>query len=280
MRRSLPAAFLLLATTANAQLVINEVDYDQPGTDSAEFLELKNTGSTAYPMGNVSVVLVNGSSGTPSVYASITSPDWPALAGGGYFTLCPSGCDARLQAASNAIQNGPSDAIALLDLSDSTIIDVLAYEGDVAGYMEGHGTTIGDDNVSVGRSLGRWPDGADTDDNAADFALMCITPGAANQANTTECDTPTGINTLEQGPGLTVFADPGNDLLWMLAERTGAGAIVFEVFALDGSLLARRTVDKGGKASWAWSTNGAHGRVYLVRATTGTSSLTRRIVMP
>ena len=39
------AAFLVLAAPASAQstsLVVNEVDYDQASTDTAEFLEIKN----------------------------------------------------------------------------------------------------------------------------------------------------------------------------------------------------------------------------------------------
>lgn len=35
-------AALALAGSAQAQLVINELDYDQPGTDTAAFIELKN----------------------------------------------------------------------------------------------------------------------------------------------------------------------------------------------------------------------------------------------
>ena len=38
------ACLSLFAAAARGQLVINEVDYDQPGTDSAEFIELLNTG--------------------------------------------------------------------------------------------------------------------------------------------------------------------------------------------------------------------------------------------
>ncbi|MGA9534211.1 MAG: hypothetical protein WBR18_15950, partial [Anaerolineales bacterium] len=42
-------------------LVINEVDYDQPGTDMAEFVEIKNTGESAVDLSLATLVLVNGS---------------------------------------------------------------------------------------------------------------------------------------------------------------------------------------------------------------------------
>jgi hypothetical protein len=47
-------SFLFIAYVSHAQqgigtlsLVINEVDYDVPSSDTTEFIELKNTGSTA-----------------------------------------------------------------------------------------------------------------------------------------------------------------------------------------------------------------------------------------
>src|SRR4029079_11644454 len=50
LRRTLFAAaawslLALSARAASAQVVINEIDYDQPGTDTAEFVELKNVGT-------------------------------------------------------------------------------------------------------------------------------------------------------------------------------------------------------------------------------------------
>jgi hypothetical protein len=48
---------------ASTTLVINEIDYDQPGTDAAEFIELKNVGSSAIGLSGYSVELVNGNGG-------------------------------------------------------------------------------------------------------------------------------------------------------------------------------------------------------------------------
>jgi hypothetical protein len=79
---------------------------------------------------------------------------------------------------------------------------------------------------------------------------------------------------------LLLIADPGNDRVLMYTEQPQPGSVTFEVFAVDGSLLASRTVDKGVKASWAWNTGGAHGRVVLVRATSRAGATVRRIVLP
>ena len=37
------------------EVVINEIDYDQAGTDTAEFIELKNVGSVAADLSDFSV---------------------------------------------------------------------------------------------------------------------------------------------------------------------------------------------------------------------------------
>ena len=54
---------LLLATGRSAvgQLVINEVDYDQPSTDTAEFIELQNVGADAVELSDFTLELINGS---------------------------------------------------------------------------------------------------------------------------------------------------------------------------------------------------------------------------
>ena len=67
VRRAFPVFLFvllsLLATSAFGQVVINEVDYDQIGTDSAEFLELKNIGAGPVNLDNFTVELVNGNAG-------------------------------------------------------------------------------------------------------------------------------------------------------------------------------------------------------------------------
>jgi hypothetical protein len=50
-----PGAANDCAVTAEPVLVINEIDYDQPSTDTAEYVEIKNTGSVdAYFAGRIS----------------------------------------------------------------------------------------------------------------------------------------------------------------------------------------------------------------------------------
>ena len=53
---------------ASTTVVINEVDYDQASTDTAEFLELKNVSATAINLDSYAVELVNGTGGGAVVY--------------------------------------------------------------------------------------------------------------------------------------------------------------------------------------------------------------------
>ena len=67
-------ATLALATPASAALVINEIDYDQPSTDTAEFLEIANTGTEPVDLGTYSVRLINGGVTPAAQYRSFALP--------------------------------------------------------------------------------------------------------------------------------------------------------------------------------------------------------------
>ncbi len=166
-------------------LVINEVDYDQVGTDMAEFIELKNVGSTTVNLDSYTLELVNG--GDNTVYQTVDLPNIN-LAPGDYFVICGNGstvpnCDFPFPGAlSNRIQNGAPDAVRLL-LNNALQVDALSYEGTVTGAAEGTGTASSDSDGTHGVGLSRLPNGNDTNDNNSDFGLTCITPGTANTGN-------------------------------------------------------------------------------------------------
>jgi len=170
------------AGAVSTSLVINEVDYDQPSTDTAEFLELKNASASAINLDSYTVELVNGTGGGAAIYDSIDLPA-VSLAAGDYFVVCANAatvpnCDLDDEPDTNFIQNGSPDAIGLRE--SGTLIDALSYEGDSgAPYTEGTGAGLNDDAVSATEGLSRCPDGTDTDQNNADFLLRTDTPGAA-----------------------------------------------------------------------------------------------------
>ncbi len=66
-------SFGSIGSAASTSLVINEVDYDQPGTDAAEFLELKNVSGAPIGLDAYGLAFVNGANG--STYLTVDLPD-------------------------------------------------------------------------------------------------------------------------------------------------------------------------------------------------------------
>jgi hypothetical protein len=182
-----------------ACIVINEVDYDQPGmVDAAEFIEILNVSAGPVDLAGHLVVLVNGANNPPTVYRTYDLAPSGTLGVGEYLVIAPmafnvNGAKHVVAPATDAIQNGGAspDGLAIFHLPTTTIVDALSYEGSVAPFtimmmfgpynlVEGNPTPIADLNVGV-LSLVRLPNGSDTNDAATDWALSTMpSPGLAN----------------------------------------------------------------------------------------------------
>jgi predicted extracellular nuclease len=168
---------------ATPKLVINEVDYDQDGTDAAEFIEIKNNGTSAVDLTGYSVELVNDTGGGAAIYGTFALPS-VSLAAGDYFVVCANtatvaNCDLDVSPDTNLIQNGAPDAVGLR--YETTLVDAVSYEGDTgAPYTEGSGVGL-EDGGDFSGSIARCPDGMDTDVNNVDFVNVDVpTPGEVN----------------------------------------------------------------------------------------------------
>ncbi|RPJ28367.1 MAG: ExeM/NucH family extracellular endonuclease [Chloroflexi bacterium] len=183
---TMAADFVFSFDTAGAavanDLVINEIDYDQAGTDTAEFVEIRNNDSVSVDLSAYSVQMINGNLGGAVQYRLFSLPA-VSLAAGDYFVLCANNttvanCDLDVAPETDLVQNGAPDAVALL--FNGSVIDTVSYEGDTgAPYTEGSGTGLVDTG-SGAQSISRCPDGSDTDVNNIDFSEHLSTPGAAN----------------------------------------------------------------------------------------------------
>lgn len=276
------------ALSSPAQLVINEIDYDQQSTDTEEYVEILNTGIGPVSLASVSVIMYNGSSGSPVEYRNIGNALWPDLAAMDYFVVCANAsataeCDYQAAPATNLIQNGPSDAIALVSTENPTpqVLDAVSYVGTLAGMSEGTGTSAEDTNDSPGVSIGRFPDGQDTQDNIADFHFMCSTPGAANVIDPVQCDLSTGM----RAP-LPAFAQffllPAPDGMHVMAFDLNAEAepLIFDLFDARGTLLTSHSGSAAPRASWSIDATDLRGQLLIVRLSTPTRQESRRFVLP
>lgn len=174
-------------------LVINEVNYDNPDADTAEYVEIYNGGAVDVNLTGYALHLVNGSNN--SVYLDIDLGGAGTLAAGQFLLVAPDGLSSPAEAlrvtlpeiSNGAIQNGAPDGIVLVSATE--VIDAIAYEGSLPavglgspyGSVDlGDGSALTDSNGTVG-SIARKIDGVDTDVHADDWAFTTLlTPGAPN----------------------------------------------------------------------------------------------------
>jgi hypothetical protein len=191
---------LVVGVAAYGQLFINEIDYDQPSTDTYEFLEL------AGPAGvytNVVVDLVNGNGGASYKTINLSSITLTNESGGyGFYVVgVPevANVDYSTGLASNWIQNGDPDGVQLS--VGGTIVDAVAYEGAL-NDLSGNPMEV---------ASGDYPDNWE---GAADTSLSRV--GLDNSPWIATANTPGAINTgqvLAAGTNYPPVADAGVDQL-------------------------------------------------------------------
>ena len=182
--------FLLLVfvtTFSTAQLYINEIESDSPGTDDAEFIELYSTSPNTSLDGYV-LVLFNGSD--DASYAAYDLDGYSTDANG-YFVIGDSGVTGvSITFLSSGLQNG-ADAVALYQANKSdfpndtaatttNLVDAVVYDNnhaDDTALLTGLGETTqfnedeGDNGAT--NSLQRQADGS--------FIAGTPSPNTSNQ---------------------------------------------------------------------------------------------------
>ena len=176
-----PANLFPNALQLPVELVINEIDYDTEGSDTAEFVEILNPGASAVDLSGYRVELVDGSGS--EAYATYTGSG--QLGAGKYFVIgdtaviqpdppLPVGT-LTLALDSKGLQQGP-DIVRIVKISTEKVMDAVQYEGRANGAGEGASAPSDTED----KSIGRCPNGSDTNDNGADFVTMAPTPGKTN----------------------------------------------------------------------------------------------------
>ena len=138
---------------AATSVFINEIHYDNAGTDAGEAIEIEGEAGT--DLAGYSIVLYNGNGGAP--YATVP------LGG-----IIGAACDTRgvlvFGFPENGIQNGAPDGMALV-APDGAVIEFLSYEGTmtaVGGPADGLVSTdivASQNNAVPGTSLQRTSSG-------------------------------------------------------------------------------------------------------------------------
>lgn len=204
MRKMFGSAFagFIVASlmSANAQVVINEFQYDDSGVDNREYFELYNAGSTAVDISGW--VLESGDSTTnPDNNPDYTIPGGTVLQPGQFYVI-----GSPLVPNVNLVVTHPNTGLsqdlwendqewtALKDASGN-VIDAIAYETNkinpipaeilpqIGTGIWGNYTSIDGDSAgtdTTDQSISRYIDGRDTNNNGRDFGLLPRTPGYSN----------------------------------------------------------------------------------------------------
>ena len=224
-----------LVNDCGFRLVVNEVDYDQPGADTGEFVEILNRGTEAGNLSTVELLLVNGNGGTPYKMIGLPAVE---LAPGEHFVVCADAATVAVcdLVAISSIQNGAPDAVALS--INGVVVDTVSYEGDVATpYTEGSGVGLSDSGSSGQnyKGISRQPNGADSNRNNVDFVRACITPGAANTSIESGCSM--------TGPVLEIFEIQGSGASTPYDGQTlGSNDNVVTAVGIDGFAMQTPSV--------------------------------------
>ncbi len=282
--------FVAAMIKSNAQgLVINEVDYDQPGTDSTEFIELYNSSSNAIDLSLYRVVLVNGNNNTP--YDSITLPN-QLLNPNSFFVICSSYglvpfCDLSHTTPSGGfIQNGSPDAIAIRNTSTNAIVDAVSYEGNVvAPYIEGNGVPIGESDTATNAStlfrwtgISRFPDGADTGDDSTDFHRACSTPGAPNVNTSASCQQPTSVSPISARNQVAIYPNPTIGIVNVDlgdAQRKNATVSVSNLLGSEMKKVSIRNIESNYQLSISELPDG----IYFIKVKSDIGETMKRIIL-
>ncbi len=287
---------LLILTTSTltvwAQgLVINEIDYDQPGVDSAEFIELYNAGSNPVNLGDYTVTLMNGNNNT--LYDSIALPV-QSLSPGDYFVICSGygkvvNCDLvkTIFPSTGFIQNGSPDAIGIRENVGGNLIDVVSYEGScLAPYVSGTGLPVANSDTAQSDSIGgrylsisRYPDGTDSNNDSLDWNRVCATPGYANTNANSGCPTPTvGLLSVAAHKSISIYPNPSRGIINIDLKAIPAREVKAVVSNMIGNEVFNDVV-KNSNGSAQLDLSDLQNGVYIVKITTATGSFVQRVVV-
>lgn len=203
MRSFVPVCFLIgllfLSGLAAADVVINEVmvQFDTDTDGDLQWIELYNDGPQDMDVSGwlLSTSPVQG----PAKRRDLVLPPGTVIPAHGYLLLVNDLDDAKDHdgrcfsnqwtppAGVETVEYGSDAPLLNLDVSGDDVYLADAGRNEIDAVWYGHGGEAGGDgaapDVTAGSSLGRKPNGRDTDDPAADFiAFSHPTPGASNQS--------------------------------------------------------------------------------------------------
>lgn len=253
MKKKYFLSFFVLISYVSIGQIISEIDPDQVGADTAEFIELKWTANTS--LNGYIIVLFNGSNDLS--YDTVNLSTATTDANGFYVINFPPG----------TMQNG-ADAVALyMDLASNfpdgtaptttNLIDAIVYgtnDGDDTGLLTGLGETIQYNDTET-ESLNQANDGT--------FYLATPTSGANNTLSTTQKQ----IETLKLYPNPT-------HLGYVNITTNNNKATTVSVFNVLGKQVINETL-RGNTLNISKLNAG----IYILKISQNNATLTKKLII-
>ena len=222
---------------------INEIHYDNTGTDAGEFIEIAGPAGTN--LADYSIVLYNGATGSGATYdtdiLSGTIPDQQ----NGFGTV-------SLSYPSNGIQNGSPDGVALV-FQNTTVIQFLSYEGT---FTATNGPANGLTSTDIGvTEAGTEPIGLSlqltgTGTTYADFTWNAPAGQSPGAVNTGQSFTGTAGPTIAIDDVSVTEGNSGTvDATFTVTVSGPHSGVTFDIATADGTGTAPATVGDGDYAA-------------------------------
>ena len=287
-------------TAASAQtILINEVDADQAGTDTAEFVELSDQFKGNTSLDGLVLVFFDGAD--DASYLSFDLDGWSTNTEG-YFVLCNDAanvpnCDLSAGIPDNMIQNG-ADAIALFvgdatafpedtPVTTTNLLDALVYDtndDDDAALLvlvKPGQPQINEDqrNDKDGHSNQRWSNVTQVALEPEDYTQALPTPGERNVAigvsNESEASLPMTVS-LDQN-----YPNPFNPETTISYSIAGTGRVELKVYNLLGELVhvLENRVHTPGEYESSFDATGLATGIYFYSLSAGGFTQTRKMVV-
>ncbi|MBU0554092.1 lamin tail domain-containing protein [Myxococcota bacterium] len=160
-------------------LIINEFEYDDPSGDNMEFVEIYNAGNYTISLADVVLEAVDANG---AVYQTYNLSDASSsLRAGEYLVI---GADLIISTLPQGVYSITVGTYVFINTAGGfklrqgeQLLDTVSYEGNIAGITE---TNPAPTDNGLTQVNARCVNGADSDDNSADFLIRAATPGAAN----------------------------------------------------------------------------------------------------
>jgi hypothetical protein len=174
------AVFTCVEAVGAASVRVNEFSTGTSASATDEFVEIVNAGSSSTDIGGYKLAYRSGA-GTSDVTLA-TLPAGTTLAPGAFYLVGGSGYAGAAPANQSFSQALAASAggIGLRD-PNGRLVDSVGYGTATNAFVEAHAAPAPPATAVPGSSDFRLPDGADTDDNSADFTVTAApTPGRPN----------------------------------------------------------------------------------------------------